>query len=109
MQDPTVAIQGWVPVIGLFVTLIAAIAPSVYNGWRADRNAKKAADAATAAAEQTKEVAKNLDVNNERTAKALSLIHGLVNGNLEQAKATIKRLEQELMEARGEVPPDTTA
>jgi hypothetical protein len=97
--DPQILLQGWMPLLGLVVALLAPVLPNIYNGWHADRNAKAAAALAKVAVTATELVAAKLDESDAKNTAKLDEIHSLVNGRLMTALAKVEDLEQRLFEA----------
>ena len=101
---PAVTLQGWLPLLGILVALLAPLGPAIYNGWIANRNAKRAALAAERAALAADDVADKLDRTDKKTSEKLDAIHSLTNSRLSAALAKIDRLERHLLETEGREP-----
>lgn len=86
----------WVPYIALVVALLAPLGPVLLT----NRNARKAKEAATATAAK-------LEASSARTAQKLDIIHRLVDGQLSAARRKIDILEQRLLEAGEQLPPES--
>jgi hypothetical protein len=104
VAPPTVVLQGWLPLFGILVALLAPLGPAIFGVFSANRNAKRAGDDARAAAAATEQVAIKLDNSDKRTSEKLDTIHSLVNSRLTAALEKIDALEQRLFETTGIEP-----
>lgn len=96
-ETPTVVLEGWLPLLGILVALLAPLGPAVFGVLTANKNAAKANEAAKAVAEK-------LDESNAQTSAQLATIHSLVNSRLTAALEKISELEQRLYEKENRQP-----
>lgn len=106
VSDPTIMLQGWIPLLGLLVALLAPLGPAIFGVMTANRNAKRAVALAEDTAVATKDVAKKLAEARADTSQKLDTIHSLVNSRLTAALEKISRLERRLIEVGGALPED---